>query len=71
MKNNENKINELNLTRIFGFFMNYHRKEKGWSLENMGNELFLSYSTIRRIEYGEFLPEKKERYKNNKIFLYK
>ncbi len=61
MKNNENKINELNLTRIFGFFMNYHRKEKGWSLENMGNELFLSYSTIRRIEYGEFLPEKKER----------
>lgn len=61
MKNNENKINELNLACIFGFFMNYHRKEKGWSLENMGNELFLSYSTIRRIENGEFLPEKKER----------
>lgn len=70
MKNNENIKNKLNLARIFGFFMNYHRKEKGWSLENMGNELFLSYSTIRRIENGELLPEKNERDHIAKLFGY-
>ncbi len=70
MKNNENKKTELNLARIFGFFLNYHRKKKGWSLENMGNALFLSYSTIRRIENGEYLPEKNERDHIARLFGY-
>lgn len=40
---------------IFGRFVRFYRQHNGWSLENLGHTMHMSYSTIRRVELGETL----------------
>lgn len=56
--------------KIFGRFLQVHRKEKGWSLENIGSHLHMSYSTVRRIENGELLPDPEQRDQIAQLFGY-
>lgn len=56
--------------RIFGRFLQVHRKEEGWSLENVGSHLHMSYSTVRRIENGELLPDHEQRNQIAQLFGY-
>lgn len=56
--------------RIFGRFLQVHRKEEGWSMENVGSHLHMSYSTVRRIENGELLPDHEQRNQIAQLFGY-